>query len=89
MYCRCLSLALRVTTSFSESGVRTFNIPDLEVTGGVVRGVLDRLTPGTTYMVTVEAVNGAVRGNGVGMPSDPAAVGNTESCKQLNDMSMS
>ena len=74
-------------TTFSESDVRLFNISDLQVEGGVVRGVLDGLTPGTTYMVTVEAVNGAVRGNGVGMPSDPAAVGNTESGQTLHDLS--
>ena len=35
-------------------------------------GVVMSLTPGTTYVVTVAGVNGAMRDGGVGMASDPA-----------------
>ena len=38
---------------------------ELQITGGVVRGVVMGLTPGTVYEVTVAAVNGA----GLGMAS--------------------
>ena len=45
---------------------------------GVVMGVVDGLTPGTMYEVTVAGVNGAMRGGGVGVESD-SATANTES----------
>ncbi len=37
----------------------------------MVRGVVNELFPATRYELTVAAVNGAVRENGVGMASAP------------------
>ena len=53
--------------TFSDNGA-------LQVDGGVVRGVVEGLIPGTRYVVTVQAINGAVRNNGVGMLSEPVTV---------------
>ena len=48
--------------------------------GGVVMGVVDGLTPGTMYELTVAGVNGAMSGGGVGVESD-SATANTDSGK--------
>lgn len=53
---------------FSDNITLIFSALD----GGVVRGVVGGLVPGTRYVVTVQAVNGALRNNGVGVASDPA-----------------
>ena len=36
----------------------------------MVRGLVENLTPGTTYVVSVAGVNGATKNNGLGMSSD-------------------
>lgn len=60
--------------SFSQKGVLTYNVSQLQVDGSVVRGVIDKLVPATAYLVTVQAVNGAMKDGGVGMQSEPATV---------------
>ena len=60
---------------FSDIG--TLNVSAAEE-GGVVMGVVDGVTPGTTYEVTVAGVNGAMSGGGVGVESDSATT-NTDS----------
>ena len=44
---------------------------ELETAGSMVRSTLRNLTPGTDYMVTVAAVNGASEEDGLGMISVP------------------
>ena len=57
--------------SFSPDPVTvTRAVSDLQVAGGVVVGVVEGLVSGTTYRVTVRAVNGADRNDGVGEESD-------------------
>ena len=51
----------------------TRNVSELQTAGGVVRGVLESLAPGTTYVVTVAGVNGASRDSGLGMMSSVEA----------------
>jgi cytochrome c biogenesis protein CcdA len=58
---------------FSQSDSVTRILSELQITGGVIRGVVENLTPGTTYTVTVAGVNGATRNGGEGMMSSSAA----------------
>ncbi len=60
----------------------TLNFSDLEVEGDNVFGVVRVLFPGTRYVLTVVAVNGAMRANGVGMVSAPVTAF-TESSKHI------
>ena len=58
-------------TAFSDDEILVFNLFELYLGGGgVVRGVVENLTPATTYVVSVAGVNGATRNNGLGMSSD-------------------
>ena len=58
-------------TAFSDDEVLVFNLFELYLGGGgVVRGVVENITPATTYVVSVAGVNGAARNNGLGMSSD-------------------
>ncbi len=59
----------------------TLNFSDLEVEGNNETGVVSALFPGTRYILTVVAVNGAMQANGVGMVS-ASATAFTESGKQ-------
>ena len=66
--------------SFSHRG----QISLLPVTeGGVVRGVVRELFPGTRYNLTVSAVNGAMRQGGVGV-SSALVTSLTDSSKLIN-----
>ena len=56
--------------AFSESEVLVLNLSELQMGGGVARGVVESLTPGTTYIVSVAGVNGAARNDGLGVSSD-------------------
>ena len=59
--------------SFSDTNSVSFSLSETGGAGiGMWQIVLVDLTPGTTYRITVAAVNGAVSNNGVGMISSPA-----------------
>lgn len=59
-------------TGLSQTGVITFNVTDLEVNRGVVSGaIIDGLEAATEYLVTVQAVNGAIKGREIGEASEP------------------
>ena len=54
---------------------------------GTIGVVIEGLVPGTTYTVVIQAVNGAMRNNGLGMASEPDT-GITESgkCTDFNSL---
>ncbi len=58
--------------AFSDTVMRIFNTSVLTVVGDSLSTVVTRLTPGTDYSLTVAAINGAVRNNGLGEASLPA-----------------
>ena len=59
--------------TFSDNAI-DLDLSALQVDGGVVRGVVEGLVPGSRYVVIVQAINGAVRNNGVGVASDPVTI---------------
>ena len=50
------------------------NISDLVIEGDRVRAEVSNLLAGTSYLVTVQAVNGAEIDDGVGVASEPFAI---------------
>ena len=60
--------------SFSQTGSFMRQLSELQVNTneGTIGIVIEGLVAGTTYTVVIQAVNGAMRNNGVGMASDPA-----------------
>ena len=55
--------------SFFHGGEISYLISQLVIEGGVVRGVVGELFPGTRYDLRVAAVNGGMRNNGIGTVS--------------------
>ena len=59
--------------SFSQAGyfVRQLSELQMNTNEGTIEVVIEGLVPGTTYTVVIQAVNGAMRNNGLGMASEP------------------
>ena len=68
--------------SFSQTGSLMRQLSELQVNTneGTIGVVIEGLVPGTTYTVEIQAVNGAMRNNGLGMASE-SDTGVTESGK--------
>ena len=71
--------------SFSQIGslMRQLSALQMNTNEGTIGVVIEGLVPGTTYTVVIQAVNGAMRNNGVGMASE-SDTGVTESGKCTN-----
>ena len=59
--------------SFSQVGnfVRQLSALQMNTNEGTIEVVIEGLVPGTTYTVVIQAVNGAMRNNGLGIASEP------------------
>ena len=75
--------------SFSQTGslMRQLSALQMNTNEGTIGVMIEGLVPGTTYTVVIQAVNGAMRNNGVGMASEPDT-GVTESgkCTDFNSL---
>ena len=58
--------------SFSQTGslMRQLSALQMNTNEGTIGVVIEEFVPGTTYSVVIQAVNGAMRNNGLGMASD-------------------
>ena len=75
----------QTTTTQASHKLETICIPN-ENNEGTIGVVIKGLVPGTTYTVVVQAVNGAMRNNGLGMASEPVTA-TTDSGNSSLDLS--
>ena len=59
--------------SFTQTGSLMYQLSALQMNTneGTIGVVIEGLVPGTTYTVVIQAGNGAMRNNGLGMASEP------------------
>ena len=50
--------------------MRQLSALQMNTNEGTIGVVIEEFVPGTTYSVVIQAVNGAMRNNGLGMASD-------------------
>ena len=79
--------AYNASFSQTDSLMRQLSELQMNTNGNTIGVMIEGLVPGTTYTVVIQAVNGAMRNNGLGMGSEPDTGGTVSGkCTDFNSL---